>query len=37
LWLSCVVDQGCQMFSGSNIPKREKYTRWPKNRPDDQK
>jgi hypothetical protein len=27
LWLSCVVDQGCQMFSGSNIPKREKYTR----------
>jgi hypothetical protein len=30
-------DQGCQIFLGPNIPKREKYTKWPQTIPNDNK
>jgi hypothetical protein len=32
-WLANGPVQGCQIFLGPNIPKREKYTKWPKTIP----
>jgi hypothetical protein len=29
----CPQEQGCQIFLGPNIPKREKYTKWLQNIP----
>jgi hypothetical protein len=31
------ADQGCQIFLGPNIPKRETYTKWPQTIPNGRK